>query len=339
MNKILQLFDEQYVIDLFKKKVIPKYHDFFDVKRVEIKKHKTNVWEDTYHVVIEFNTTFIKKDGTTESLPIFCSAHSEEPRKNVYLVLQYLWESGFNKGLLTIPHPLFYSNYFRGTFYRGVKGKPLYYYIREKNFNEIEEIVPKAAALFAKLHKLTTNDARNFNKKNSRIKTVIPGRHHILAKIKKVHPNYYNFYKKAYNIFISKEEKFLASTDKRWFIHGDAHPENIIKMSKRKIAMIDFTDFCLSDFARDLGCFLQQFEYMSNRKIQDEKYAEKIKNLFLKHYFLNVNIKLDDSLHERIENYYNWTAIRTTTFFLLQENVEIERAEFLINKIKNNLNF
>lgn len=337
MNIIHNLFNEKYVIDLFKKEVLPKYPDFSDIKKIKIRAHKSHIWETTYHVVIEFKTYFSTKTGRTKILSIFCSAHSDEPRKNVYHALKYLWDNGFAKGFLTIPHPLFYSEYFSGTFYRGVSGNNLYHYIREKNYKEIETIIPKAAAWFAKLHQLPTENAYNFNEENSRIRTVIPNKDRVLADIKKQYPAYYETYQKAYNIFIRKEEEFLNSTEKRWLIHGDAHPENIIKMGKKKLAVIDFTDICLSDFARDLGCFLQQLEYMVMRKINDEEYAAKIKNLFWENYLKNVRIKLDNNLKERIDNYYNWTIIRTATFFLLKYEAEPARAKQLIEKVKNNL--
>ncbi|MDD5071588.1 MAG: phosphotransferase [Patescibacteria group bacterium] len=338
MNIIHNLFDEKYVIDLLKKEVLPKYPDFIDIKKVKIRSHKSHVWETTYHVVLEFKTSFLAKAGKTKILSIFCSAHSEEPRKNVYHALKYLWDNGFAKGFLTIPHPLFYSEYFKATFYRGVSGNNLYHYIRKKDYKEIETIVPKAAAWFAKLHRLSTENAYNFNEENSRIKTVIPGSGQILLDIKKQYPAYYGAYKKAYEIFVKKEDDFLASTSEKWLVHGDAHPENIIKMGKKKLSIIDFTDICLSDFARDLGCFLQQVEFMLMRKINNEEYAEKIKNLFLENYFKNAKIKLDKGLQERIDNYYNWTAIRTATFFLTKYKNEPDRAEPLIEKVKNNLN-
>ena len=108
-------------------------------------------------------------------------------------------------------------------------------------------------------------------------------------------------------------------------------------MGKKKLAVIDFTDICLSDCARDLGCFLQQFEYMSMRKINDVEFTEKIKKLFLENYFKNAKIKMDDDLQKRIDNYYNWTNIRTATFFLLKDRAEPDRATPLIEKVKNNL--
>ena len=109
MNKILQLFDKQYVRELFTKEVLPLYPDFTAVKNIKIYAHKDYVWDTTYHVVIEFTTAFLTADGRLKKLPIFCSAHSEEPRKNVFDALKFLWDNGFGKGYLSAPHPLFYS--------------------------------------------------------------------------------------------------------------------------------------------------------------------------------------------------------------------------------------
>lgn len=337
MNKINWLFDEQFAVKLLKERVLKLYPDFAKIKKVKIIPHKKLIWEHTYHVVIEFESSFLTKEGKTVILPIFATAHSSEPRKNVYESLKFLWNSGFGKSYLTIPHPLFYSNDFKAVFYRGAEGKNLYQYIRQKNFKEIEAIAPKAAQWLLKLHKTPINKARNFNRQNSRIKTVVPGIRHIFKKVKESYPEYARFYQAAFKIFIGKENEFFKKTRKLWLIHGDAHPENVIKMGKKKIAVIDFTDLCLSDFARDLGSFSQQIEYMCNRKIGDPKYSEKIKKLFLSAYFKNAKIKLDDNLKERIENYYNWTAMRTATFFLLKANPEPGRAKPLIEMVAKNL--
>lgn len=337
MNKILHLFDEQYVINLLTKEVLPKYPDFCDISNVGIKAHKNGIWDYTYHVVIEFTTTFITQDGKKVVLPIFCSAHSEEPRKNVYNALKFLWAKGFGNGYLTVPHPLFYSDYFRGTFYRGVEGNHLYHYIREKKLEDVENITAKAASWFAKLHNLETKEANNFNKENSRIETIFPGVKHVLWRIKEDYPKYLSAMEKIYDRIIHDENSFLNSTEQRWYVHGDAHPENIIKMGKKKIAVIDFTDLCLSDFTRDIGTFLQQVEYMCNRKIQNTDFSEKIKDIFLQNYFKSSKIKLDNSVQKRIDIYYNYTAIRTANFFLLKDKPEPERAYSLIHDVCDKL--
>ena len=337
MNKILQLFDQQYVLDLFNQQVLPLYPGFKAIKDIKISPVKKNVWVTTYHVVIEFMTSFLSADGRVTELPIYGSAHSNEPRKSSFEALSFLWQQGFSQGHLAVPRPLFFSDYFNGYFYRGVQGKNLYYYIRHKNFTEIKNIIPKAAAWFAKLHSLPAEQAKNFNKQNSHVQTVIPGFALIFDKLEHEYPDYYETYKKTFEFIGQKEKQFLKDSGRRWLIHGDAHPENVIKMSADTIAVIDFTDICLADFARDLGAFLQQFAYMSIRKIEDKNYLKTIQNLFLNSYLKLANLELDQALEQRINYYYGWTALRTATLFLLKENPEPERAHELLAKVRQDL--
>jgi thiamine kinase-like enzyme len=333
MNKILQLFDEQYVKELFTENVLPLYPDFSVIKKIKIVPHKKHVWDHTYHVVIEFETTFLTRDKKRKTLPIFCTAHSEEPRKNAYAALKFLWDHSFSTGYLSMPRALFYSEYFQGAFYRGVEGRNLYQFIRKGDLKEIENIIPRAAAWFAKLHNLDTAEASNFNSENSRIKTVYPGVLHILKRIDQDYPEYHAVYEEIYKILIQREEAFFSSMQKRWLVHGDAHPENIIKMSQKKTAVIDFTDLCLSDFTRDLGSFTQQLEFMIKRKLNDTAYAEKMKELFLESYFKLSKKKLTEDVRKRINNYYCWTAMRTATFFLIKDKAEPQRSFPLINQV------
>ncbi|KKQ62239.1 MAG: hypothetical protein US81_C0001G0030 [Parcubacteria group bacterium GW2011_GWE2_38_18] len=337
VNIIYKLLEADFVKELLNQEILSKYPNFKRIKKILITKIKNNIWHTTYHVVFKYETIFEDNEGKLIKIPIYCSAHSSEPRKNVYEVLDFLWKHDFGKGNLSIPHPLFYSKEFNATFYRGVKGETLYHFIKEKDCLEIEAILPKAAAWFAKLHKLSTENAKNFNHENSRILTVFPGKESVLTDIRNNYPKYTEVYQKFYKIFIENEEAFLNSTEKRWLVHGDAHPENIIKMSKRKLAVIDFTDLSLSDFARDIGTFLQQLEYMANRKIGDQEYTEKLKQLFLESYFKLSKIKPDESLNKRIDNYYNWTAIRTANYFLMKHDPQPERAVPLIKQVCMNL--
>lgn len=337
MKKIEKLLEEEFVIELFNKEVLPLYECFSSIEKIEINTPKKNIWDGTYHVVFEYITYFIDKNGKEVIIPIYCSAHSDEPRKNVFTALKYLWENGFCSNRLTIPRALFYSDEFKGIFYRGVEGKNLYRYIRVGNKKEIESIIPMAARWFAKLHKLPVETAINFNEENSRIRTVIPGMEGLFNSIKTRYPEHLDFYSHVYDYFIKSEEEFLNSTKKRWLVHGDAHPENIIKVNDKKLGVIDFTDLSLTDFARDLGTFMQQVEFMIMRKINDQKYANKIKDLFLKEYLKDVKIEIDSDLKRRIDNYYYWTAIRTATFFLLKDKSEPERGNKLIEKVRVNL--
>ncbi|MBI2459112.1 MAG: phosphotransferase [Parcubacteria group bacterium] len=339
MNKILHLLDQTYVLDLFNKEILPQYPEFSGIKQIKTSFIKKHIWTSTYHVVIEYQTAFIDAEKKLKTLPIYCTAHSDEPRLNSFEALTFLWQNGFNRGNLTIPRPLFYSPYFNAFFYQGISGENLYQYIRRKDLEIVEAVVVKAAAWFAKLHNLsaTAAKAKNFNPLNSLIETIVPGMARALAKVKSLEPRYFAACRRAYETINQAEKNFLASTAKRWLIHGDAHPENIIIINQNKIGVIDFTDICLADFARDLGAFLQQLEFMTLRKIDDQPRVEKIKQLFLNSYLKNAKITLADNLKNRINNYYNWTALRTAIFFLLKDGSEPERAHGLLIKISQNL--
>jgi hypothetical protein len=151
-NKIYNLLAADFIINLFKEKVLPEYPEFSDIKQIKIRLIKDNIWISTYHVVIEYQTTFINSEKKLETLPIYCTAHSDEPRLNSFEALTFLWQNGFNKGDLAIPKPLFYSLDFNAFFYEGINGQNLYQYMRRKDVAIVEAVAAKAAAWFAKLH-------------------------------------------------------------------------------------------------------------------------------------------------------------------------------------------
>ncbi|MFA5644283.1 MAG: phosphotransferase [Patescibacteria group bacterium] len=342
-NKINKLLRDKYVLDLFNRKILPFYPDFKKIEKIKIIYHKDYIWESTYHVVLEFKTFFSyssekSKKLKTKALSFFCTAHSSEPRKNVYDTLNYLWNSGFSRGFLTVPKPMFYSKYFNASFYRGVKGESLLHYIKKNNKKDIEKTVKKTAEWLAKLHKTPISNSINLNKKNNRIKTVVPGYRDILRKIEeKYNDKYVKDIQKIYDFLIDLEDDFFELSSKRWLIHGDAHPENIIKIGRQKIAMIDFTDICVSDFARDLGTFIQQLEYKLIRYNYTKGYIQKIKDFFIETYCKNAKIKYNIRLKERVKLYYHWTAVRTSVFWLLRHDPKPDRAEVLIAETKNKL--
>ncbi|MFA5131516.1 MAG: phosphotransferase [Patescibacteria group bacterium] len=338
MNKIWQLFDEAFVLDYFRRKLLPLYPAFKEIKRVEIKPYKKLIWETTYHVVIGFNVYFLAKGKKEIKIPIICSAHSDEARENVFIGLNYLWEKKINRSGIDLPRPLFFSHHFNGTFYRALNGENLLHYIINKDRASIEKITRESAELFARLHALSVGPEANFNPLNARIQTVIPGTAMIFSEMRaRYHGKYTPTLEAIYDILAKREAVFFASGAPLKLIHGDAHPENIIKTGEDRIGLIDFTDLCLSDFARDLGAFIQQVEYKINMKVSDSLFADKIKNIFLETYLDAAGLELDASLRARIDLYYNWTAIRTSTYWFLKAGHNEERGEALLNMVKNNL--
>ncbi len=214
------------------------------------------------------------------------------------------------------------------------------HYIKEKDLANVEKIIIEAAELFAKLHALLAGAEANFNPINSRIRTVIPGTEMIFSEMtSRYGDKYCPDLRKIYDHFIRQEEKFFNSGAELKLIHGDAHPENIIKTAEDRIGIIDFTDLCLSDPARDLGAFLQQIEYKIVMKIGNHEFADKMKKVFLNNYLIFSGLTLDADFQARIDLYYNWTAIRTSTYWFLKFGHNEERAEALLNTVKKNLNF
>lgn len=338
MNKILNLFDEDYVLKMFQAELLPFYPQFSRVEKVKIRPYKKMAWTTTYHVVISFDVYLAKADGRRTKIMIVCSAHSEEPRENVFQAMKYLWDHNFNQGHIDIPRPLFYSEYFRGTFYRGIVGENLLHYIVAKDREEVKKLVPLAAELFARLHKIPAGAGVNFNPINSRIKTVVPGVKTTLNEISSRYQGKFDDdFLKIYEYLIEQEEKFLKNNLDLRLIHGDAHTENIIKTGEDRVGLIDFTDFCLGDFTRDLGTFLQQMEYKIVTKNSDQAWAEEMKSLFLESYLRAAGLRHGRGLEERIRLYYDWTAVRTSVFLFLKYNSDPKRGEALLQKVKQDL--
>lgn len=343
MNKILQLFDVDYVLKMFSEKVLPLYPSFSKINKVVIKPYKKMIWTTTYHVVIGYEVYFTTSANKQKKLMIVCSAHSDESRDNVFSAMKYLWDNNFNEGCIDVPRPLFYSEYFRGTFYRGVVGENLFYYIKTKDYKTTEDLLVLTGELFARLHKLKAGAAENFNPINSRIKTVVPGVDRILKEIAlRYEGKFDKDLSKIYQILIEKEEKFMSKNLNLCLIHGDAHTENIIKTGDHSVGLIDFTDFCLGDFARDLGTFMQQLEHKIIKRGGDDENASRelaknMKNVFLSSYLSVSGITMDDDLQERIRLYYDWTAIRTAVFLFLKHDSDPARAEILLQKVKKDL--
>ncbi len=337
MNKINKLFDENFVRGLFREKVLPLYPEARDIGKIKIKPYKKLIWHATYHVVLDFYVEFKLDDNKSRKTHIVCSAHSSEPRDSAFSVLEYLWKRRLGKGVV-LPRPLFYCPHFRGSFYRALDGKDLFYYILKKDKENIHDLSKKAGLMFARLHclNLGKNKLPKFEESNSRIATVIPGVEKIEKNIeKKYGQKMQEEIIKPYYDCIRKEEEYLSKNPKLCLVHGDAHTENIIRVSKRKVGLIDFTDFSLSDYARDVGTFLQQLQYKLEIRFRyEEDFIKTMKQVFFNEYLKETNIELNESMQERINNYYKWTALRTAAYWLMKDNPEPDKAKEIIKDLK-----
>jgi len=336
LKRVEHFFDTEYITNLFKRKLPEFYPDFPQVKDFIIYHHKKNIGEKSYHLVLEYRLTLMSFEGQTREVSVFCAAHSSEPREHFFFALKFLWQHGFRDSELTIPRPLFFSTYLNGVFYEGAEGNNLHHYIFQQNKTEIEKIIRQTAKWFAKLHTLAMSP-KEISFPSGFMAEVVPGLAKVYSEINRKHPHYLPLYHRLYDELLKREQSFRDNPKDLCLIHGDAHPDNIIKTSQDRIAVIDLNDLSWGDPARDLGCFLEQLEYMTGREGLEIEYTEFLKQLFLDEYFSVAKIKLNDELKARIDNYYNWTALRTATFFILKEKPEPARAHGLLVNICRNL--
>lgn len=323
-NIIYQLLDESFV-EKFLRDNLSGSAEFADLHLKEIKPHKKHIWDRTYHVVFEYVLDVFGRE-----ISIFCAAHSDEPREEAFRILQFLEKSGFANDLFLVPRPLFYSGDFRALFYIGLEGVSLHHFLKDKKYDEIERAVKLSADWLVRFHSLSSDGGDVFNSKNNYIRNVVPGIEVIMRKIDEKYPELLAEFKSTYSVLVEREESFLSSTEQRWFVHGDFHSENIIVMANGGLGVIDFADFCLSDFARDVGSFCQQLEFKASRRISHE-YGVQIREYFLECYLESAGIEMTNGLRHRIDTYYAWTAMRTATYFLLRSDSALSRARGLMD--------
>lgn len=338
MNKILYLFDENFVKELFRAELLPVYPVFSDIKRVKVKPFKKMIWTTTYHVVVAYEVYLQKPDGKESKKYVVCSAHSEEPRENVFKAMQFLWKSGFRGDGIEMPRPLFFSSEFNAVFYRGLRGENILRYIKDKDFVKAEQKIILSAKLLARLHQVDTDDWVRLNPDSVRIKTVVPGVETIKREISERYQGMYDAdVARLYDYFMMREDEIFSDKKDFCLIHGDAHLENMINTGVNKIGIIDLADICRADFARDLGTFMQQLEYKVITKTGNTVMSEHLKKVFLDSYLSYRNMVLDENLQGRIKLYYDWTMLRTATYLLLKHDSEPGRGADLIKKALTSL--
>jgi thiamine kinase-like enzyme len=322
---ITKLLESEFVIKYLKKN-IPELADKYDFSDLTVTQIKDVLRPKSYHIVLRFDSKSIK------NMPIFCSAHSHENRENAYKALSFMYDNGFKNTSIFLPKPLFYDNKFKAFFYQGVDGENLLYYIKKENF-DITSYLEQASTWLAQLHSIPVTSSENFNPKNSRIKTIVPGPKHFFNSIEKKFPEYLKTIKTHFNNLVEEEEKNLKSIDKLVMIHGDFHPENIIiNKTDGKVSAIDFTDMCLADWARDIGNFLQQLRFMASGKISSKE-IEAYENFFLSDYMKKRSIKNNSEIEKRIKLYKSWAALRSAIYFLTKVDSEVDNAETVLKEV------
>jgi len=324
MDSIKQLFSPDFIKQYLARRA-PEFASQNDLSGLTITAIKSNIGNTSYHVVIRFDSAYL------QDRPIFCSAHSDENRENAFRALTFIKKHSAGNPDFLWPCPLFFDKALNAIFYQGYDGNNLLHYIKDKACG-ISDYLKKTACWTAMLHNIPIETAQNYNKENSRIKTIIPGPSKFLPKIEKTFPEFFKPIKKEFERLVQEEEKNFANFDKLCLIHGDLHPENVIIAKAGEISIIDFTDICLSDWARDIGVFIQQIGYMSEGLRSREEIAMH-QSMFYAEYLKMRSIKETKEIENRVNLYKSWSALRSAIYFLIKLHPEPENAKAVLKEI------
>jgi len=326
---IAQLFDPVRAARYLQKHA-PDFVRQHSLSSLAITPIKRDVGNGAYHVVIRFDAPSLKDK------PLFCSAHSEEDRKNAFWALAFIRARAARDSGAYIPEPLFYDSELQAFFYRGIDGKTLLQLVDEQ-CSDLDEHVAHIAEWIARLHEIDTTGAENFNPKNSRIKTTIPGPDYFLKKIENKFSEFKSPISSCFNELVARETESIKTLDRQYIIHGDFHPENTIIGDGGVVSIIDFTDICLADWARDVGSFIQQLGFMSIGR-QDSEKTTISQQRFLDAYLHSRSLKPTAAMLARIHTYAAWAALRSAVFFLTKGYPEPENAQAVLRDVTYYIN-
>ncbi len=324
MNKLL---DKDFITNLFGQRLTSFYPNFQELVTVEFYTHKKHAGKNSMIVVVEYVLTYLSKDGTSEKMNLFASAHSDGSRVRAFYGQNYLYQHGFDQGKFLVGRPLFYLAEQYAFFYQAVLGRTLRKLIKQEIDLDFNRTLDLSAGWIKKLHSCSIEAGHEFIKFNVREMSPQPQR--FIADLTAFFPEFGQRLDAAFARLSELQEKH-KDLYQAVLIHGDYHPENIIFKSSEldKIKVIDFTDLALGDPMVDLGSFIQQFDFMCF-EILDRKKINSFKINFLESYFLEKFENIDIQYINRINFFQAWVVMRTTVLLFYAKSAKHPLGELI----------
>lgn len=338
--KMDQLLDENFIKNFFEGNLKIFFPEAKKINKINKVFYKDLREKESYTLVIEFILDLKLKDNKLIKKSVFGIAHSKEYKNKALYYIEVLYKNGFNQGLYKVPRPLIYIPEIRASFYEGVKGQTLLYYLKHKEYFKIESGLKDAARWLSCLHNF---EIKKFESLQLSIKKIGDNHPPIAQVLKDIKKDYVKLYQSFYPLYkqVIEYEKKLINKEFFKVIYGDYHPENIIipRYSRQGVTVIDFNDLGLGNWYSDVGAFLEQVEFMSNKYMPKEK-GKLWQNIFLDEYIRINNFNLTSLEWQKINLYSLWTCLRNIIYYYYKCDPDqviwklIKDAEQYLGKIK-----
>jgi aminoglycoside phosphotransferase (APT) family kinase protein len=271
-------------------------------------------------------------------LKLFIGAASNNSKLRAYHNLNWLRDHGFDQGSLQVIKPIVYIEDLKALVYEASEGQTLYWHLKKSpSFEELHWPLHLCAQWLIKLHHTTAEDlpeTMNENNDQGIIKSLERAREKYLALDAEQGT-------KILNVLELIHTSLPAHDQSKSLIYGDYHPENVIlrNLRSRRLSMIDLSDVTLGDQFRDVGTFIQQFDFMSQNFLP-RKDINNLKKYFVEQYtglpFSDISI---DHIR-RINMYQALTAVRSSVWLFEPESRKVslellDDARLLMEKFQN----
>ncbi|MFH0873781.1 MAG: phosphotransferase [Candidatus Komeilibacteria bacterium] len=293
---------------------------------------------ESFSAVIGCKVTWVS-NSVNHRLKLFVGAASNDSKLRAYHNLNWLRAHGFDQGTLQVIKPIVYLTDLKALVYEASEGQTLYWHLKRRPAPE-QLLWPLhlSAEWLKKLHSITATDLPPTMSENND-QGIIKSLRRAQEKYGQLQPEQ----GEKFTAVLEKIHSFLPTTNTSGsLIYGDYHPENIIfhDLESRHLTMIDLSDVTLGSPYRDVGTFVQQFDFMSQSFLVREDINR------LKRYFIEQYTGLPfDSIPAKeinlINLYQALTAVRSSVWLFEPESRRVslellDDARLLIEKVAQN---
>ena len=314
-QRVEQASSIAFVDGIMKDVLHQQYPALATIEKIQRLKHKRRkgVHHSTFIYSYIFSGTTV--DGSPFVKHLVYSAHTDDSRLRNYTNLHLLIDNGFNTGPYRVIVPVEYIENLHALIYEGVPGKTILEYLRKQLPPlDLTNLMVQTAQWAAKFHQFAVPTVALKN-----VQAFDPlATSFALAQLQsRVTTNSQEQGEKLHHFIVAfaKLEQSLRVTYTPSLVYGDLHPENVITrdLQAQNLTVIDFTDISVGDQLRDVGTFLQQFNFMA-RNFYEATAVQQLRTTFLESYFKQPLATIPINSLVRINLYQAWNSLRGFTW-------------------------